>query len=72
MTIKHLSSRELATRWGLKPRTLERWRAVGLGPHFLRLGGRVAYRLEDVEAYEQSHYFSSTSESATLCAGGQP
>lgn len=72
MTIKHLSSRELATRWGLKPRTLERWRAVGLGPHFLRLGGRIAYRLEDVEAYEQSHYFSSTSEPATLCAGGQP
>ncbi|MFK0573918.1 helix-turn-helix transcriptional regulator [Endozoicomonas sp.] len=71
MTIRHLSSRDLATRWGLKPRTLERWRSTGCGPRFLRLGGRVAYRLEDVESYEQSHYYHSTSQPAELCMGGQ-
>ena len=60
MTVRHLSSRELATRWGVKPRTLEHWRSSGVGPKFLRLGGRVVYRLEDVEAYEEKHCYSST------------
>jgi hypothetical protein len=31
---------------------LERWRFTGEGPQFMKIGGRVAYRLEDVEAYE--------------------
>lgn len=35
-------------------RTLERWRYSGQGPAFLKLGGRVLYRLADVEAFEQS------------------
>jgi hypothetical protein len=31
---------------------LERWRWLGQGPAFLKLGGRVTYRIEDIEAYE--------------------
>jgi excisionase family DNA binding protein len=34
-----------------KPRTLERWRGDGTGPAFIRLGRRVAYRREDLEAW---------------------
>ncbi|MCX7382580.1 MAG: helix-turn-helix domain-containing protein [Alphaproteobacteria bacterium] len=52
MTLKHLNQTELARRWRISPRTLERWRWVGQGPVFLKLGGRVVYRLEDIEAYE--------------------
>lgn len=48
----HLNQRELAARWGVSVRTLERWRWLNEGPGFLKLGSRVAYRLEDVEAYE--------------------
>ena len=44
--------RSLARRWKISPRTLERWRWLKLGPPYLKLGGRVAYRLEDIEAYE--------------------
>ena len=47
-----LNQRDLARRWSLSERTLERWRWLGQGPRFMKLGGRVAYRLEDVEAYE--------------------
>lgn len=50
--IKHLQQVDLARRWRLSPRTLERWRWHGTGPCFLKIGGRVVYRLEDVEAYE--------------------
>ncbi|QJD18062.1 helix-turn-helix transcriptional regulator [Paracoccus sanguinis] len=49
-----LNQKELARRWGISHRTLERWRYNGQGPAFLKLGGRVLYRLADIEAFEQS------------------
>ncbi|GLS88932.1 hypothetical protein GCM10010873_39060 [Cypionkella aquatica] len=47
-----LNQTELAARWKISPRTLERWRWIGDGPRFLKIGGRVIYRIEDVEAFE--------------------
>ena len=52
MPVRHMHQADLARRWNVSPRTLERWRWLGQGPAFLKLGGRVAYRLEDVEAFE--------------------
>lgn len=52
--LRHLHQLELALRWNVSHRTLERWRWLGQGPHFLKLGSRVAYRLEDVLAYEEA------------------
>ena len=54
MTETFLNQIELADRWRLSPRTLERWRWEGAGPHYLKIGGRVIYALSEVEAYEQS------------------
>jgi hypothetical protein len=50
--VRHLDQHALANRWGLSIRTLERWRYLNQGPAFLKLGGRILYRLEDVEAFE--------------------
>jgi hypothetical protein len=50
--IAHLNQVYLARRWSVSPRTLERWRWLGQGPSYLKVGGRVLYRLEDVEAFE--------------------
>jgi len=50
--VRHLHQNQLAMRWGISPRTLERWRWLGQGPTFLKLGGTVAYRVEDIEAFE--------------------
>ena len=52
MAVQHFNQVELSRRWRLSPRTLERWRFQGTGPRYLKVGGRVVYRLEDVEAYE--------------------
>ena len=49
---RHLNQIDLSRRWTISPRTLERWRWLNEGPAYLKIGGRVAYRLEDVEAYE--------------------
>ena len=71
MTIKHLNQIDLARRWRISPRTLERWRWLNQGPCYLKLGGRVAYRLEDIEAYEaaQRHDAVAASDPAMRAAG---
>lgn len=51
MLVQHLTQ-ELAQRWRISSRTLERWRWLQEGPQFLKIGGRVVYRVVDVEAYE--------------------
>jgi hypothetical protein len=59
-SLKHLNQIELSRRWSLSARTLERWRWMGIGPRFLKVGGRVVYRLEDIEAYEAEQIRAST------------
>jgi DNA-binding transcriptional MerR regulator len=61
MTITHLHQIELARRWKISPRTLERWRWLGTGAPHIKVGGRVLYRLEDIEAYERANVRTSTS-----------
>ena len=65
-SISHINQVQLSERWGLSERTLERWRAIGWGPVFLKMGGRVIYRLEAIEAYEKQHLRKSTSTPASL------
>lgn len=65
MSVKHLNQIQLAERWGVSESTLERWRTDGIGPVFLKLQGRVLYRVEDIHAYEADCLRKSTSESAT-------
>lgn len=48
-----LNQTALAARWKISPRTLERWRWLGEGLQYLKIGGRVIYRMENVEAYER-------------------
>ncbi len=51
---RHLTQLDLARRWRMSTRTLERWRWLRYGPAYLRLGKVVVYRLEDVKAFEAS------------------
>jgi hypothetical protein len=57
--IRHLNQVQLSRRWSLSPRTLERWRWLKAGPQYLKIGGRVVYRLADVEAFENSQLYLS-------------
>jgi predicted site-specific integrase-resolvase len=69
VSVKHLNQRQLADRWAVSEASLERWRSEGIGPVFLKIQGRVLYRLEDVEAYEAACLRISTSEYAST--GGE-
>jgi predicted site-specific integrase-resolvase len=61
MAIQHIDQRALAERWQLSETTLERWRSQGVGPVFLKLHGRIVYREQDLEAYENQCLRTSTS-----------
>lgn len=57
-----LNENELAQRWGVSPKTLQRWRSEGRGPKYLKLSKRVSYPLEAVTEFEQRALHRSTSE----------
>lgn len=54
----------------LSPRTLEKWRWAGTGPRFIRVGGRVYYRLSDLEDWLRSQTRASTSDKGADTADG--
>ncbi|PLT16367.1 MULTISPECIES: helix-turn-helix transcriptional regulator [Betaproteobacteria] len=57
-----LNENELAQRWGLSPKTLQRWRSEGRGPRYLKLSKRVSYPLDAVIEFERCALHDSTSE----------
>jgi hypothetical protein len=65
-----LTEAQLAVRWQLSRGTLANQRSQGRGPAYLKLAGRVRYRLSDIEAYEQAGLVSR--ESAGTTSFGDP
>ncbi|MFM7009690.1 MAG: helix-turn-helix transcriptional regulator, partial [Betaproteobacteria bacterium] len=47
-----LNENELATRWGISPKTLQRWRCEGRGPKYFKLSKRVSYPIDEILAFE--------------------
>ena len=50
-----LTEQMLAQRWHCSASRLQRWPAANTGPTYLKIGGKVLYRQEDVSAYETAH-----------------
>lgn len=57
------SERELAHRWKLSLKTLQRWRSDGIGPVFIKLRSSVLYPTGEIILFEHSCRRRSTSES---------
>lgn len=48
-----LTEADLAARWCMSPKTLQRWRTKQIGPEYLKFGKHVRYPLEAVADYEK-------------------
>jgi predicted site-specific integrase-resolvase len=48
------------------PRTLERWRTLGTGPRYVKVGRRVLYRDEDIDQWMDQQTRSHTHERVSL------
>ena len=49
-----LTEKMLADRWACSVARLQRWRTVGEGPPYLKIVGKVLYRMTDIEAFEEA------------------
>jgi len=57
-----LTEQMLALRWHCSTSRLQRWRADRKGPAYLKIGGKVLYRLEDLRDYEKAHIVQAQPE----------
>ncbi len=58
-----LPASDAAALLHLRPQTLATMRVRGSGPKFVKFGGRILYRLEDLETWVASHVRTSTADS---------
>ena len=59
---RYLRTPEAARFLGLSDRTLEKHRTYGTGPGYRKLGGRVVYSLDDLQAWADRGLKNSTSD----------
>lgn len=59
---RYLRTPDAAVHLGLSARTLEKHRCYGTGPDYHKLGGRVVYRLDDLDAWARTGLRHSTSD----------
>jgi hypothetical protein len=63
-TVIFLNQKDLAKRWSISDKTLEKWRVYGKGPRYCKVSNRVLYSISDIEAYEAPRFFNHTSEAS--------
>ncbi len=52
LTTSLLTTTQVSAALGLQPSTLKKWRVLGIGPKFVRVGKReIRYRQSDVKAF---------------------
>lgn len=59
----YLTPDELSRRFRnrVSVRTLANWRCLGIGPRYRKIGGRILYPVDEVEAWEEKRTASCTS-----------
>lgn len=68
-----LSAKMAAKYLGKHPRTLRRWRGIGDGPSFTRIGASIRYSIAELDRYIQAQTMAPTprqySKAATILGG---
>jgi hypothetical protein len=64
-----LRTNEAADWLGLSGRTLEKHRTFGTGPAYRKIGGRVVYAMEDLQAWADRGSRVSTTEATAQSVG---
>ena len=59
---RYLTPREVSLRYGgsISVGTLANWRAAGISPPYIKLGGRIVYDERELEEWEQKRTATGT------------
>ncbi|MEL6258617.1 MAG: helix-turn-helix domain-containing protein [Pseudomonadota bacterium] len=63
-----LNENELAQYLNIEAETLKKWRRLGQGPAFTKVGKSVRYRWQEIERYLDAQTVSNTAEARALTA----
>jgi hypothetical protein len=64
-----LRTKVAAKRLNLSPRVLEKWRWLGIGPRFVKIGRLAMYRESDLMEWIDSRVRNSTSDKGSAREG---
>src|SRR4051794_30858769 len=67
-----LTEKQLASRWNISVKAVQRWRVVGQGPKWMKFGAAVRYPPAVVEEMEAASLRSSTSEKRGMTWSANP
>jgi hypothetical protein len=67
----YITQTQLAERWQVAESTRERWRSEGYGPIYMKILGRVRYRLSNITDFDEESLCGSTSQLATVRSNRQ-
>lgn len=59
---KLIDEKQAEECYGLKRSSLQKWRCLGGGPNFIKIGRSVRYRPSDIEDFINDHLRISTSD----------
>lgn len=62
MNANFLTAEDLSKRWGIATHTLSQWRWSSRGPRYMKVGRRILYRLNEIEAFEEHMLRRNTTE----------
>ncbi len=65
MPPRYLRTQEAARYLSVSPRTMEKHRIYGTGPIYRKIGGRVVYKVGDLERWADQGLRNSTSDPGT-------
>lgn len=60
--LRRMATEAAALYCGVAKHTLDKWRGLGCGPKFSKLGRRVVYSVADLDAWLEARKHASTSE----------
>lgn len=61
-----LTAEELGERWHVSPETLRYWRYNAKSPPYIKLNGRILYRLDDIDQFERKHLRRHTADNVLV------
>ncbi len=64
-----LTERQLCKFWSITVETLRKWRGNGYGPIYIKVGGRVLYRPEDIREFERQTMYRSSGQKIQYTGG---